>query len=472
MPIKLRASDTVAWYKCHRRFWFDHHPPPGPKPEPEPFDELIKRLGDQHETAVRDTLDPAMPMAGSVEATRDLIDQGAPFIYQPVFLDETLMLEGRPDFLILNGNGRYQIADAKLARSLKSHKDIKVQLGLYRRLLRSDDQALVYLGTGATDAVGAEVDPEVDRFLTEARETVESDEIPVVSYAESRCSACPYYDVCRPKFEEVGDLSLVYGIDARSLPGLNKQGIVNLAQLAERDPETIEDAPWLKGAEKKQRIVAQARAKQTGEITILKPIELPDGTYVHFDVESNPLTDTGEPEVYLWGLLPPPYDNDSFLYAWSDGDADQDRAAWERLLDLVDQLVRRHPDLRLVHYTAYEITQLKMYADRYEMRDDPRVARLLGPQSILMDIQKPILESLILPVESYGLKPICKHPDLVNFQWELEESGAQWSVVRYMDYLAEADPPIRERIKSEVLTYNRDDVAATRAIQLWLERFE
>ena len=113
-----------------------------------------------------------------------------------------------------------------------------------------------------------------------------------------------------------------------------------------------------------------------------------------------------------------------------------------------------------------------MYADRYEMRDDPRVARLLGPQSILMDIQKPILESLILPVESYGLKPICKHPDLVNFQWELEESGAQWSVVRYMDYLAEADPPIRERIKSEVLTYNRDDVAATRAIQLWLERFE
>ncbi len=47
--------------------------------------------------------------------------------------------------------------------------------------------------------------------------------------------------------------------------------------------------PHLKGADKKRRAVLQARSQLTGEVFILEPPQLPTGTWVHFDVETNPL---------------------------------------------------------------------------------------------------------------------------------------------------------------------------------------
>ena len=75
---------------------------------------------------------------------------------------------------------------------------------------------------------------------------------------------------------------------------------------------------------------------------------------------------------------------------------------------------------------------------------------------------------LVLPLKSYGLKAICKDPRLVNFQWTHEESGSQWSVVRYHDYLGATDDGEREQIRNEILSYNEDDVRATDAMVSWL----
>jgi len=44
--------------------------------------------------------------------------------------------------------------------------------------------------------------------------------------------------------------------------------------------------------------------------------------------------------------------------------------------------------------------------------------------------------------------------------------------VRYFDYLNNPDPAEREAIKQEILTYNRDDVKATRGLEMWLRAFE
>ena len=79
-----------------------------------------------------------------------------------------------------------------------------------------------------------------------------------------------------------------------------------------------------------------------------------------------------------------------------------------------------------------------------------------------------VKKSLALPTYGYGLKEVCKHPELVDFQWELKESGSQWSVVRYLDFLAAEDAANRQAIKAEILAYNRDDVRATRALEVWL----
>jgi uncharacterized protein len=79
-----------------------------------------------------------------------------------------------------------------------------------------------------------------------------------------------------------------------------------------------------------------------------------------------------------------------------------------------------------------------------------------------------IKSSFILPVTGYGLKQICKDERLVNFQWKLAESGSQWSVVRYHDYLVTSDSEERARIRDEILQYNKDDVLATAAMEAWL----
>jgi uncharacterized protein len=103
------------------------------------------------------------------------------------------------------------------------------------------------------------------------------------------------------------------------------------------------------------------------------------------------------------------------------------------------------------------------------MEENETVLYLLGDDGPLFDMQKPVLESLVLPLQGYGLKDICKHPKLVNFQWEDKSSGAQWSIVQFNQFLQETDKLSKQQLKKEILGYNRDDVIATRRLEEWLK---
>jgi predicted RecB family nuclease len=75
------------------------------------------------------------------------------------------------------------------------------------------------------------------------------------------------------------------------------------------------------------------------------------------------------------------------------------------------------------------------------------VSYLLGKDSPLFDMQKTVLNSLLLPLQGYGLKDICKHRELVNFQWEDDSAGSQWSVVQFNRFLHEPDPAVKSQLK-------------------------
>ena len=134
----------------------------------------------------------------------------------------------------------------------------------------------------------------------------------------------------------------------------------------------------------------------------------------------------------------------------------------------VERFRQQHSDLILAHYSSHERSTIASYAKRYNMETHDTVAYLLGEQSPLFDLQMPVKKGLVLPLQGYGLKDICKHKKLVNFQWQDEESGSEWSVVQFNHYLAETNPEIREKLKAEILGYNRDDVTATRRLEEWL----
>jgi predicted RecB family nuclease len=465
----IKPSDATSWVSCIRRVWLDKHQTGDF--EIDAFNQLLMDIGLAHEAAMLAKLQNKhdVHQASSVDHTQELMQQGVAVIYQARLLDEQQGLIGYPDFLIRHESGQYQPADAKLSQS-EHKKSIQIQLGLYRRLLGNELPAIVFLGDGRTATLSDEINPLVDNFILSMQELLSMPQQPAVRYSHSKCRICPYYAHCRPEFEAKEDLSLLYGVHgsaARHLAKADSAGISTITQFAASDLATLPDVPYLKGPKKKHRAILQAKSFLTGEIFQLNKVELPEGTWIHFDIEDNPLTPTRARHVYLWGFLAPPYNKEYFETIWTD-DETQDYDGWLGFLNKMDDYRAQYETLILAHYSNHERSTIKKYAERYAMQNDTTVQWLLGNDSPLFDIQKPVLNNLVLPLQGYGLKDICKHPDLVNFQWENEESGAQWSVVQFSRFLAETDPQAKQKLKTEILGYNRDDVIATRRLEEWL----
>lgn len=464
----IRPSDATAWISCIRRAWLDKHHPA--EFETDAFSQLLIDLGLEHEAAMLARLENQYPVskANSFEHTCTLMQQGAPVIYQGRLLDEQEGLAGYPDFLIRHESGQYQPADAKL--SLSEHKKaIQIQLGVYRRLLANDLPALVFLGDGRTALLGHEADALVDAFIAGMRSLLDMPYQPAVRYSHSKCRTCPYHAHCLPEFEAKEDISLLYGIHGHAADHLAANGIATITQLAVSTAECVPDVPYLKGNKRKHRAILQAKSFLTGQIFQLDQAVLPQGTWIHFDIEDNPLTSTRERHVYLWGFLTPAYARENFDAVWTD-DETSDYEGWIGFLQKIEAYRSQYAPLVLAHYSNHEKATIKQYAKRYAMENHATVTWLLGDDSPLFDLQKPVLDCLVLPLQGYGLKDICKHPDLVNFQWENEESGSQWSVAQFSRFQSETNLAEKQKIKTEILGYNRDDVMATRQLEVWLRR--
>jgi len=456
------ASDAKSWKSCRRHAWYDLREPDF-RLAPDPFEQLILQAGMQHERSVLSTLGEYQT-ASDESHTAELMAAQVPLIYQPKFQDDELGVVAQPDFLILEDEG-YRAVDAKLAQSMKDKPEVRIQLAVYQKVLKSELHARALLGGCESELISDKDLSRADEFLVDMKELATSDR-PVTHYGATRCKACPYREICIPEFQTAEDLGQNYFVDVRAIPRIQEAGVSTLSQLLARDPDTLPDVPYFKG-EKKHKAVLHADALLNQKVIVLSASAPIDGTPIHFDIETNPLAADGQEEVYLWGFLPPPYENESFEYVWHDGGPDNDHQAWDNFLVMVSGYRDKYSDAVLVHYANFERTVISRYARKFEDAEHPVVTWLLN-EGGLFDVRETVLDSLVLPTNGYGLKEICKHKDLVNFQWELGESGSQWSVVRFHDFLQEADPHEREAIKQEILSYNRDDVRATRALENWL----
>lgn len=464
----IKASDATSWVTCVRRAWFDKHHPATDLVS-DAFMQFLFEAGLAHEASVLKQISQRYTVirASSHEHTIALMQQGTQVIYQGRLVDEDVSLIGYPDFLIRNDSGQYQAADAKLSLS-ENKKTTQIQLGIYRSLLKNDLPAIVYLGDGRiAQLTGEDVDAFVDQFIASMQKLIADVEPPAVRYSYSRCETCAYIHRCLPEFVRKQETSLLYGVDGNMAEQLAQIDISTISQLANSDADSIPDLPHLRSERKKTRAVLQAQSYLTNKIFQLGPIDLPQGVWIHFDIEDDPMTDSRIRHVYLWGFLVPPYTKTAFEYVWSD-DESSDYHGWISFLQKIEEYRNHYASLVIAHYSNHEKATIKKYAQRYGMENDKTVTWLLSNESPLFDLQKPILNSLVLPLQRYGLKDICKHPDLVNFQWENDESGSQWSVVQFKRFQSEANVTIKNVIKESILNYNRDDVTATRKLEMWL----
>lgn len=465
----FRASDALSWSLCKRRAWFDFHPPELGAEEPDRFAQLVMARGIEHEEDVLNAMGP-YEIASDAAHTQALMAKGAPLIYQGTLVESDLGVICKPDFLRLD-HGEYRAEDAKLSSSMDGKKAQLAQIGSYDIVLGSSLRARAIMPNEEVYELVEKDLRTANLFLAEMRELVDSEVRPSANYTASKCESCPYKATCVPEFEARGNLGLNYFVDSRALPELALRGIRTLADMAATTVEALDGVPYLKKEVRRKNAILQSRSLLEKRLFRLGPTDSAKGTAIHFDVETWPFGAEGKGTVYLWGFLAPPYGPDNYEYVWADeSEPGGDRKGWMDFLKAVRDYLTRYPDCTFVHYTDFERHQIRLYSKRFDMESDPTVMSLLDNTELFFDIKKAVSDSLVLPLYGYGLKGICKNPELVNFQWELDESGSQWSVVRYADYLAADNGEEKERIRQELLGYNRDDVRATRAQEVWLDR--
>jgi len=480
----VTADDIYQLYcpqPCGRRVYLCENRPELRAP-PSEYDQLLMRFGREHEEAHLSTLPtPVRPkyprgdLTAGAEETRRLMSQRAPVIHQGVVLSAASGMAGIPDFLVLQ-NDAYLLRDTKLAVNLDRHPEIPLQLSLYARAFEESvgsppAATQVVLRDGTVTDVGV---IDVGETIREVVELKEADDAMDEAVGWSKCEPCAFSEYCWREAEERHDPGVVVGVDQGLRNTLVEAGYDTYDRLLDMEAEQLAEMqrPWGTGQRRvgpklAARILRQARVLMSGDHELFaEPEPLPDVPCVYFDIEADPHDEGLENKVYLWGLYEDLAEGREPTY-WGEivgpGD-DGDREGWFRFLDRVSELVEERGWMPFVHYSHYERTWVRKYIDRWG--DPEGVAGDL--LEALWDLEaRAVRKALCLPVPSYGLKQIEKH---TGFQRSQEDYGSLWSVVRYHEWVEAATPEEKERIRDELLQYNREDCEAMRHVLGWLRR--
>lgn len=286
------------------------------------------------------------------------------------------------------------------------------------------------------------------------------------------CEWCAWWQTCRPQIDD-DDLSLRISkapLDVRELQTLLSLGIRTVAELAEADVDTIMPA-YLTQTGHRDR--AEDRLRKAARRAVMlahgvdldrvstEPVGVPRSPVeVDLDIET---ADDGS--VYLWGVLLSDAEGrrfehfSSFAHNSGDGEIDLARrfAAW-----LID-LVARHPETLIYHYSDYETVHLRRLAERSA---DPVLAEACGLiREHFVDLFGYVRDNFV-GVDGLGLKVVATRG--AGFSWRDVEPGGLASQSWFNEAVDGPSQSAREAARRRVLEYNEDDVRATLAVREWL----
>ena len=521
------ATDLVGYLACEHLTALERSVLHGDLERPHRNDrelEIIRKRGFAHEArylaelraagrtvveiARDDDADRGEQIRQQAQATNAAMAAGADVIFQATFFDgrwlgyaDFLLRVDDPDRPSVWGPYHYEVADTKLARHVKAGAVLQIcsyveQLervqGVRPAMMR------VVLGGSAHETAALRVDDYM-AYYRAAKSRFEAATLDPAgnlrpaaadtTYPEpvEHCDVCRWAAACAQRRRDDDHLSLVAGITTRQRASLATREIDTVVRLANAP---IPFNPPLDGssAASVERVREQARIQVEGR-SLPKPIyELllplpwtpieperglamlpaPDPGDLFLDLEGDPYAfDDGID--YLFGLL----DMDgTFTPIWSE-DPDRpgeitlagEKAAFERLMDLLVARLERFPSMHIYHYASYEPTALKRLMGRHATRED-EVDRLLRGV-VLVDLFRAVRQGLRASVESYSIKRI---EPLYDFEREVELRDAGSSIVAFEEWLelGEGERPESE-ILDEIAAYNRDDVVSTARLRDWLE---
>ncbi len=500
--------------RAHRPKWHD------------PIGDLLRERGIQHEKAYLEHLrsggevsiaeidrdDPA-----GLETTAAAMRAGADVIYQAQLGGERWY--GIADFLRkveqpsdALGEWSYEVTDAKLATETRAGTIL--QLCVYSELLAGIQG--VWPAEAHVVAPHHHFDPEPYRLadftayyrLVKRRLEAALDEN-ATTYPEPvpQCEVCAWWSHCDRVRRGDDHLCFVAGISRLQIKELKRIDVATLERLGD-----LQDVPKpTRGSRDalvrtRDQAAIQLRGRRLGspQHEILEPLgpehglarlPAPSTHDIFLDLEGDRLASNGGRE-YLFGLLvaddaarrpgapPPPL---VYLAPWATT-PEEEKKAFELVVDLILATFHAHPDMHVYHFGAYEPSTFKRLSGRYATRETELDTILRA--ELFVDLYTIVRHALKASVESYSIKDLERFYGLVRKQ-DLRAATAsrhavEWAIEMREDLgfgeRAAADaqlelfdanaPPLNPMVAhvTAVELYNREDCVSAEKLRDWLER--
>jgi predicted RecB family nuclease len=481
-------SDLNHFLECEHLTHLElERDPTSPRRERDEQAELLAQKGAEHEQAwldrfrterrdiIRiDSASPERDWVGDAQRTRDAMGRGASVIYQGVFADGDW--HGISDFLVRVerpsdlGTWSYEAWDTKLARRSKPY--FVLQLCFYTEQLAriqgvTPEHMVIVLGTGDIERLrypdfDAYYRAVCDHFLAEVQAPKPTYPYPV------DCGLCEYQRDCERRWQEDDHLSLVANIRCDQVERLNAIGVETVADLASIDSAQGIGIGELVLRRLQQQANLQTEFRLTGrhryellsldERTGFRLLPQPSEGDVFFDMEGDPYFEPRRGLEYLFGVMT--IDGEVRFEGKQALDHDAERAAFEWFIDLLQNRLRRWPELHVYHYASYETATLKRlmseHATREEELDD------LLRREVFVDLYQVVRQSLRTSHPSYSIKNVR-----FFFMPEAGKGGVASggdSILEFERWRRTDDAKILEAITE----YNREDCLSTVKLRDWL----
>nr|WP_290227947.1 TM0106 family RecB-like putative nuclease [Trichocoleus desertorum] len=479
----LTTELLLQYQRCSRRAFLDIY---GDLTQRDPpSDYLLKLIQDS--TAHRRTVltdyawqQPVWPprdwVAGG-QATLDLMRQGVECIYQGILVTETpegVTLVSQPDLLIKQpgqsyfGDWIYVATEIKLGKRPKLEYQIIATFHTY--VLAAVQGAwpetswLILREKGSYEVDLWTLLPQMQTILQDCMQTLLAPEAPEVFIARNRCNLCGWLSYCSGVAQAQQHLSLLPGVTASRYAQLQALNLVTVESLASSTPTKLETLPGF-GPDVAHRLVWQAQSvlenraiaypdKSSSRQPLNLAQELPTAPVeLYFDIEAEPDVNV----AFLHGVLVVDrrIQQETFYPLLAERPEDE-VLVWQQFIELVND----YPDAPIFHFCPYEAQTVERLAKLY---DTPAhwVRPLLNR---FVDLHERVTRTVILPVESYALKPIARW---VGFDWRDAKANGAQAICWYSQWLETGDRTYLDAI----VQYNEDDCRATYQIKDWLVGF-
>lgn len=289
----------------------------------------------------------------------------------------------------------------------------------------------------------------------------------------AHCDVCRWYQECDARWRADDHVCLVAGVGRLHERELASRGVRTLAGFAAL-PLPLPWTPLRGSRETFERLREQARvqlaSRDSGRLVWerlppekgqgLARLPEPSPADLFLDLEGDPYAGDGGLE-YLFGTVDVQAE---YRARWA-VNREEERAAFEALVDELTGRWEREPGFHVYHFGAYEQGALKRLMGRYATREDELDRLLRGERFV--DLHRVVTQGLRVGVESYSIKKLEPAYGFVREMPLTEVGRSLRDVEKYLEMGQTAK--IGEELRWAVERYNRDDCVSTLRLRDWLE---